>query len=97
MLAGAFFGVSFVEAQAIVPLPGILFDAYLIAGAHAPVDLLVDQASTDTALRIEGMSTAKAIRKAHEDSGLTWDQLAKVFGVSRRSVHLGEWRSHERN
>lgn len=87
MLAGVFFGVSFAEAQPIVPLPGTLFDAYLIAGARAPVDLLVDQASADTALRVEGMSTAKAIRKAHEDSGLTWDQLAKVFCVSRRSVH----------
>jgi hypothetical protein len=87
MLAGVFFGVSFAEAQPIVPLPGTLFDAYLIGGARAPVDLLVDQASEDTALRIEGMSTAKAIRKAHEDSGLTWDQLAKVFCVSRRSVH----------
>jgi hypothetical protein len=87
MLTGAFFGVSIAEAHPIVPLPGTLFDAYLIAGARAPVDLLVDQASADAALRIEGMSTAKAIRKAHEDSGLTWDQLAKVFCVSRRSVH----------
>jgi DNA-binding transcriptional regulator YiaG len=32
--------------------------------------------------------TAKAIRKAHEDSGLTWEQLARSFGVSRRSLHL---------
>lgn len=87
MLAGVFFGASFDEAQPIVPLPGTLFDAYLIAGTRPPVDLIVDQAATDTSLRIEGMSTAKAIRKAHEDSGLTWDQLAKVFCVSRRSVH----------
>lgn len=25
---------------------------------------------------------------AHEASGLTWDQLARYFGVSRRAVHL---------
>lgn len=87
MLVRVFLGVPFVEPQPIVPLPGTLFDAYLITGAPPPIDLHVDQALADTALDIEGMSTAKAIRKAHEDSGLTWDQLAKVFCVSRRSVH----------
>jgi hypothetical protein len=87
MLASVFFGMSFAEARHIAPLPGTLFDAYLIAGASAPIELPTDHVSTDTALRIEGTSTAKAIRKAHEDSGLTWDQLAKVFCVSRRSVH----------
>lgn len=30
---------------------------------------------------------ARALRSLHDESGLTWDQLAKLFGVSRRAVH----------
>ena len=33
-------------------------------------------------------SAAQLIQSLHAASGLTWDQLAKLFGVSRRSVHL---------
>jgi hypothetical protein len=32
-------------------------------------------------------ATATAIRRLHEVSGLTWDELARAFGVSRRTVH----------
>jgi DNA-binding transcriptional regulator YiaG len=31
--------------------------------------------------------TAELVRDLWERSGLTWDQLARLFGVSRRSVH----------
>lgn len=31
---------------------------------------------------------ARDLQMFHEDSGLTWDQVARMFGVSRRSVHL---------
>ena len=30
---------------------------------------------------------AEAVRLLHRTSGLTWDQLGKLFGVSRRAVH----------
>jgi len=33
-------------------------------------------------------SDAENVRWLHENSGLTWDQLGKLFGVSRRTVHL---------
>jgi DNA-binding transcriptional regulator YiaG len=33
-------------------------------------------------------SPAADLRHFHEASGLTWDQVARMFGVSRRSVHL---------
>lgn len=36
--------------------------------------------------RVHG--TAVAIRELHDYSGLTWEQIAKLFGVSRRAVHL---------
>lgn len=31
---------------------------------------------------------AERLVEAHDVSGLTWDQIAKYFGVSRRAVHL---------
>jgi DNA-binding XRE family transcriptional regulator len=33
-------------------------------------------------------SDAENTRWLRENSGLTWDQLGKLFGVSRRTVHL---------
>lgn len=33
-------------------------------------------------------STAIVVRDLHEISGLTWEQIAKLFSVSRRAVHL---------
>lgn len=35
-----------------------------------------------------GRSTASLLVEAHQASGLTWDQIARFFGVSRRAVHL---------
>lgn len=33
-------------------------------------------------------TSADLVRRLRADSGLTWEQLAKLFGVSRRAVHL---------
>lgn len=41
--------------------------------------------------RVEGaavVSPAERLVETREASGLTWDQLARYFGVSRRAVHL---------
>lgn len=32
-------------------------------------------------------STAESVRGLREETGLTWDQMARLFGVSRRAVH----------
>lgn len=40
------------------------------------------------------LGTADQIRLLHERSGLTWDQLGRLFGVSRRAVH--NWASGSR-
>lgn len=37
---------------------------------------------------VYGQSLRDSVLLLHEMSGLTWDQLAKLFGVSRRAVHL---------
>ncbi|WP_152628111.1 hypothetical protein [Streptacidiphilus neutrinimicus] len=33
-------------------------------------------------------STAAGVTQLRADTGLTWDQLGRLFGVSRRAVHL---------
>jgi hypothetical protein len=43
--------------------------------------------STDNGA-ISGRSTALRLAQTHEASGLTWEQIARYFGVSRRAVHL---------
>lgn len=40
------------------------------------------------AQKADPVDTETAIRQLHSQSGLTWDQLARLFGVSRRAVHL---------
>lgn len=46
---------------------------------------LVDR-SPDALLRKR--STASLLAATREESGLTWEQIARYFGVSRRAVHL---------
>ena len=41
----------------------------------------------DDAAAPERHSTAEAVRSVGERSGLSWDQVGRLFGVSRRSVH----------
>ena len=36
----------------------------------------------------EGFSTQSAVNRVRRLSGLTWDQVGELFGVSRRSVHF---------
>ena len=36
---------------------------------------------------LDARSTAELVRDLWERSGLTWDQLARLFGVSRRAMH----------
>lgn len=45
-------------------------------------------ASASMAPRVTVRSDREEVIWVKENSGLTWDQLGKVFGVSRRAVHL---------
>lgn len=40
------------------------------------------------AVRMRRKTDAELISSLHERSGLTWETLAKVLGVSRRSLHM---------
>lgn len=37
---------------------------------------------------VRSLSSGDLVRRLHAESGLTWDQIARLFGVSRRSVHM---------
>lgn len=51
------------------------------------VPTIVD--SVDVNQTDEGSSgTAATLKDVRERTGLTWDQIARLFGVSRRAVHL---------
>lgn len=39
-------------------------------------------------METEATGTAETIRRLKERSGLTWEQLSRVFGVSRRALHF---------
>jgi transcriptional regulator with XRE-family HTH domain len=41
-----------------------------------------------------GVAASDSVRSIYERSGLTWEQLARLFGVSRRAVH--SWASGSR-
>jgi transcriptional regulator with XRE-family HTH domain len=38
--------------------------------------------------RDEAATDGETVSRLHQISGLTWEQLAKVFGVSRRTLHM---------
>lgn len=57
--------------------------------------LIVEQSVTSTTLNVVlplspitgSRDLAASVRSLHARSGLSWEQLAKLFGVSRRAVH----------
>lgn len=57
-----------------------------------PSDLVlpavISEPATPASVTEKLSGTAVAIREVRERAGLTWDQIARLFGVSRRSVHL---------
>jgi DNA-binding transcriptional regulator YiaG len=74
------------------------FRGSLLAGAGTSSERLVPEASVQPAMALEqtnaGLSLARgeevdvSIAELRRLSGLTWDQLARLFQVSRRSLHF---------
>lgn len=58
-----------------------------IEAPHDRAELPVDGLSRE-AQEASELQSATLVKKIHDESGLTWDQLSKALGVSRRSVHL---------
>ncbi len=59
------------------------------AGTMVSLDLF-SSAQTNSGLTLESAGAAQpaTIVELHQRSGLTWEELAGLFGVSRRSVHF---------
>ena len=58
-----------------------------------PVHVFESSCSTDVALPLSAVnqrpkSDSELVISLHDRSGLTWEQLAKTIGVSRRSLHM---------
>ena len=47
-----------------------------------------EQTNSGLTLKVATTSQAAAISELRRRSGLTWDQIARLFGVARRSVHF---------
>jgi transcriptional regulator with XRE-family HTH domain len=72
----------------LVPAPSIL---YLHGHGHStetPIELDQSKAPDTSRPPLRTHALADAIKALRADSGLTWEQLAKLLGVSRRSVHI---------
>jgi len=91
---------SMTAATGLLCLPVIGSDGF---ATSSPVFLVIDQPTWQAELwaqavpartpiigapAVEVRSDQEEVRWVKENSGLTWDQLGKVFGVSRRAVHL---------
>jgi len=66
--------------------PAETFARYLVAAS--------EMTTSGVTLPVAPEATQKAVNELRKLSGLTWDQLAKLFNVSRRSLH--SWASGER-
>jgi DNA-binding transcriptional regulator YiaG len=60
------------------------------ATSSRAVQLTVSASSTGTLPKSTNpqRTASQLVKDFHERSGLTWDQVARMFGVSRRSVHM---------
>jgi len=88
---------SFVLVSGALALPGtssagptrVWQDAYVAdTWWTGTADPWYDVSATVARLAPSAESTRRAISELRRLSGLTWEQLAELFGVSRRSVHF---------
>lgn len=61
-------------------------------------DIGLSAAESPIGEKLATAALSEAVKWLHSESGLTWEQLARLFGVSRRTVHLwatgGRMNSH---
>lgn len=88
--AAAMFAAAFMGGTTVTP-PVWRAPIFGAGGTSAGMTFDVDSLTArdeEVAVEAEPTTQADRVRWLHERSGLTWDQLGKVFGVSRRAVHL---------
>jgi DNA-binding transcriptional regulator YiaG len=58
-------------------------------GGTTPDHAFITQAQTNSGVHVpESQAPSAAIMELRRLSGLTWDQLARLFGITRRSLHF---------
>lgn len=55
--------------------------------SHSSTFVEVDQIHEEAPTATVALATGEAVRRIRQQSGFTWDELARLFGVSRRTVH----------
>src|SRR5437868_9911042 len=51
-------------------------------------DIALESVTAPQPIGATAPRTSELVQQLHDESGLTWEQLAKLFWVSRRAVHL---------
>ena len=70
------------------------FESRVVEAIRGRTSAAQDPTEVARARAAEGRSSAKTLAVFHETSGLTWEQIARAMGVSRRAVH--HWASGDR-
>lgn len=76
--------VAFIGGTSMSTPYEVVFDPCVSAVSWWPRSS--DELAVQVAVRV--VSDGDTLNRVKESSGLTWEQLAQVFGVSRRTVHL---------
>jgi len=79
-------GIGTTSAPARAEEPEVSVAPILYQVGNATTGAAASAASTVSASA--DRSDGRDVRWLHEASGLTWEQLGRVFGVSRRAVHM---------
>lgn len=80
---GALFGTSVPvtrEAETAVVRP--------FAPVYSPTAALGTQSASAVSIEVKSVTPSDLLSELRTDTSFTWEQLAKLFGVSRRTVHL---------
>jgi DNA-binding transcriptional regulator YiaG len=90
------FGAVAAPAEATTPLDRRTYTPQVGTGHNSQGEAVpTPPATTDQSSSARTTTTtAASVSHLHDHSGLTWDQLGKLFGVSRRAVHM--WASGKR-
>lgn len=89
-VAGAFLSLAAltgVAASGSTQVETIRVEVRRLVTADSPLIEWDPFAPTRTAAAPTEVSASTLLNQVHERSGLTWDQIARLFGVSRRAVH----------
>ena len=94
VLGGLLFSSPLVGTAATAPISQVPQVRYIgewtsIAKLVAAIDdVLQDGVIKQSSQSSSALTAQETVRWLHNESGLTWDQIGKVFGVSRRAVHM---------